>query len=879
MISSPVSRSSVAARSYLTFVVILMLILVAAHFSIQAWGQQQAQQWISAWEKQHDSHVGEIRFHMLRGALTMRDVRGESEGVRFHLSFVLLRGNLFSLINQVDIREVVFQGAEITVSSDIFHQFFHEKMSLAHMLPWASLLDGVKDIHGNDMDITVQAGVNGALPSQPFTVGHASFASAPQQQKWKLSGNIWGGDISLFSQNHEQDMVWSKLDATRLTASLGLTEITGNIHGKSHWQEKKLSGDVAWQRKPENTDKNDVFEGSLVFQGELGKQGWNGNITTVDWPLQIFSAYAPVLHSRKLNSGYLTGKLQIESKKQGWQASMGKGSIQHLDYRSNSDASWYLQHVNFRQTKVLWPQKTLRIHSVDIEQGSWAVDSYEVTTPEPSPIWKVDFPRVSFKAIKLGDITKNIWLSGVQGKLSWYGQRLSMKANSDSKAMGEWKLKAQGIIGKKLELKVQAEHVPLFNFRDALPQTFVKGARLSGDVSLDLSGIWNEAGWQLHGDMDGQDMMWNRGAWLWRAEHMQLENITFSSTQMPHADVWRVYNWLGQSSLTPWFQASNLNASPEIIAPLTLDGWQLKHINIGYGKFSLGQEDAVWFESNTVNFDTVEENQTMKMDVTGRLASGFFTFKADWFPWGETPWVSLHASLKQALPFVAAPWLQLSGLPILTRGRISADVKIDQIKTKPYHYQGEILLNLNYGKLQNGVSSNQMLSEVTGYEAHALFDRINSNGDIHLKIPLQGNWTDRPLSSSVLGQGLLSALAAKASLEVKKVRKKTFVYLSNIRLHDSLDGRSDSLKHNERVRLRKVIRVLKRERKWVLELRPQLGQEGLSEQLMQRVRKTQEQITAFFVSRGISASRIFPVWPEEGNRQGGSTGILIQAVK
>lgn len=879
MIFSPVSRSSVAARSYLTFVVILMLILVAVHFSIQAWGQQQAQQWVSAWEKQHDNHVAEVRFHMLRGALTMRDVRGESGGVRFHLSFVLLRGNLFSLVNQVDIREVVLQGAEISVSSDIFHQFLQKKMSLAHVFPWESLLDDVRDMHGDDIDITVQAGVDGALPSQPFTVAHASFSSAPQQQQWKLSGDVWGGDISLSSQNHEQDMMWSNLDATRLTASLGLTEIAGHIHGKSHWQEQQLLGDVAWQRKPENTDKNDILEGSLVFQGELEKQGWNGSITTVGCPLQIFSAYAPVLHSRKLNSAYLTGKLQIESKKQGWQASMSKGTIRHLDYRANSEADFYLQQVNFQQTKLLWPQKTLLIRGINIEQGSWAVDSYKAVTPAALPMWKVDFPTVSFKDVKLGDIAKNIWLAEVQGKLSLHGQRLSMKANSDSKAMGEWRLQAQGFIGKKLEIKVQAEHVPLLNFRDALPQTFVKDARLNGDVSMDLSGVWNEEGWQLHGDMDGQDIMWNRGAWLWRAEHMQLENIIFSSTQMPHADVWRVHNWLGQSSLIPWFQALSVNASQENTPLLSLDGWQLKHINIGYGKFSLGQEGAVWFESNRVDLDTVEENQVMKMNIKGRLASGLFTFKGDWFPWGKKPWISLHASLKQALPFAAAPWLQLSGLPILTRGRISADVKIDQIKTKPYHYQGGMLLNLNYGELQSGVSSNQILSKVTGYEAHGLFDRINSNGDINLKIPLQGSWTDTPLNSSVLGQGLLSALAAKASLEVKKVRKKTLVHLSNIRLHDSLDGRSDSLKHNERVRLRKVIHVLKREKKWVLELRPQLGQEGLSEQLIQRVRKTQEQITAFFISRGISASRIFPVWPEEGNRQGESTGILIQAVK
>ncbi|MBL4760157.1 MAG: hypothetical protein JKY80_04800, partial [Mariprofundaceae bacterium] len=48
MISSPVSRLPIAARSYLTAALVLMLVLIAVHFSIQAWGQQQARQWVTA---------------------------------------------------------------------------------------------------------------------------------------------------------------------------------------------------------------------------------------------------------------------------------------------------------------------------------------------------------------------------------------------------------------------------------------------------------------------------------------------------------------------------------------------------------------------------------------------------------------------------------------------------------------------------------------------------------------------------------------------------------------------------------------------------------------------------------------------------------------
>ncbi len=878
MISSPVSRLPIAARSYLTAALVLMLVLIAVHFSIQAWGQQQARLWVTAWEKQYDGHVGNVRLHMLRGALTMRDITWKSDGIEFRAPFILLRGNLSDSIEHVDIREIALQGAKLTLSNKIFQQVLQKKSSLSELLSWARLLDNVKNMQSDDMDIIVQEGIEGALPLQPLAVHHVNLSATPRQQQWTLSGAVWGGAINISSQNDDQQMTWSKLNAVQLTKSLGLSAMKGSVAGKAAWQKKQLSGNIVWQNNPLNSNKKQIAEGSLGFQGVVSESGWQGDIQAVDWPLQLFSAYMPVLHERALKSAYMTGLLQIKRQRQGWQVSMDAGVMRHLDYSSESKPAWYLQHVAFKKAKLTWPQRILRMDDVFIEQGSWAVDSTSDTTVGSTSAWQVNLPNVSFKEVKFGDIAKHIWLPDMQGKLSLHGQRLSIKARTDSEAIGLWALQAQGLVGENIDIKVQAKEVPLLNFRDALPQMFVENARLNGDVSLDLKGVWNTAGWQLQGDMSGQDIMWNRGGWLWRAEHMRLENIIFSSTQRPHVDTWQVYNWAGQTSLAPWSQVISVDAAQKQPA-LSLDDWNIKHINIGYGKFSLGQADAVWFESDMMKFENFEQNQVVNMRMKGRLADGSFTLKGDWFPWGRTPWVTLHAKLKHALPFAAAPWLQLSGLPKMVRGRISADIKIDQVSKKPHHYQGVMQLKLSHGQLQNGVSSNKVLSEATGFEAHALFDRISNNGDIELKIPLQGNWVYTPLSSNMLGTKLLAALADKVMLEATHARKKELVHLSNIRLHDSFNGRADSLKHNERVRLRKVIHVLQREKKWVIELQPQLGQEVLSEMLIQRVRKTQEQITGFLVSRGISPSRIFPVWPEEGGSQGESTGILIQAVK
>ncbi|MDQ6967987.1 MAG: hypothetical protein Q9M14_04815, partial [Mariprofundaceae bacterium] len=612
MIFSPVSRLPVTARSYLTSIAVLMLVLVAVHFSIQAWGQQQAQQWITAWEKKYGGHVGEARVQMLRGALTIHDMQWKSKGIDFRAPFVLLRGNLSDSIEQIDIREIVLQGAKVTVSNALFQQILQKKTNLSELLPWARLLDGVRDMHSYDMDIVVQAGLEENLPLQPLVVHHANLSATPQQRQWQLLGDVWDGFINLSSQNNGQDITWSNLDAMQLTESLGLSVIEGRVTGKASWQKKQLSGDIVWREKALSSNKKAISEGKVSFQGVVDESDWQVDIQTMDWPLQIFSASTPILYGRKLNGAYLTGKLDLKRKQQGWQASMKQGVIRNLNYSDESKAVWYLQHIDFKKAKLVWPQRTLRMDKVVIEQGNWAVDSSASTAAILPSAWNMNFPKVSFKAIKLGDIAKHIWLPDMQGELSLHGQRLNMKASSDSDAMGQWELQAQGVVAEKFDIKVRAKHVPLLNFRDALPQTFVKDARLSGDVGLDLKGVWHTDGWQLHGDMDGHNIMWNRGAWLWRAEQMQLKAISFGSIETPSADVWEVHNWAGQTSLTPWSQATNMSVSQKQQKPvLSLDGWKLKHIMIDSGKFSLGQEDAVWFESDMVKLDDVEENNVI----------------------------------------------------------------------------------------------------------------------------------------------------------------------------------------------------------------------------------------------------------------------------
>ncbi|MDQ6954355.1 MAG: hypothetical protein Q9M20_02820 [Mariprofundaceae bacterium] len=910
MIHTPTARLSLAARSYLASISVSMLVLLALHLSIQAWSQQQAQQWVAAWEKQYGGHVGEVRLHMLRGALSIHDIQWqastdktgeEATGIEFYAPFVLLRGNLSASIQQVEIREVMLQEAKLVLPKQFFQQTLQQKKALAAWLPWADLLDSVRLVHAENLDLMIRETPSEEGSSPPINITHGIFFSAPKQQHWNLSGDMWGGVVDVQRQNDDVRMAFSELKAQSVSKYLGLSALDGLVSGKGLWEKSerigKLSGDIEWQGEE---------EGKLTFLGSYDEDGWQGEAQAMNWPLHTFAASAPVFNHRILATGYLQGLLQVEGKGQGdaqsWQLHLQEGNIYHLSYQSQSDVDWYIQQLTMQEAVLTWPQRSLNIESIDMQKGQWRVNSVSSDAEAvegkareqvdiQSRAWKFKLPKIHFSSMQVGDVSKNIWLNDVQGNASLLGKTIILNASTSSDITGKWKLQVQGSVANKysamdlgLSLKLEATTVPLRYFRDALPQNLVQDSSLNGNVDLQLAGFWNSQGWQLQGDANGKNIMWNRGAWLWQADRVLLKDISFSSRQAPHVKSLKATDWSGQTSLKPWSQAmgvldANNATSPHISAPFTLDDWQLEHVTLEQGRFSLGKAESVWFEADTINLVNLHEGQDIVMRLRGKLADGDFSFDGIWFPWGQVPWLTFDASLKHALPFRVAAWLKNSKLPVFNRGRISADIKIRPMDQQPQHYQGLMNLTLSHAQLQDGVFTNQSLSDFTGYTAHALFDRIRNGGNVHLQVPLQGNWVNTPFSSYSLGQALLASLADKATEAEPDHYNETVLTLPSIRLHDSTEGHHDKLKHNERVRLRKTLHLLQAEKAWRIELIPELGQSMLDESLLYRVRQTQQQIETFLTDRGISPARIFPVWPEQISRQGESTGILIRAVK
>ena len=871
MLTSPVSRWTLSARTYLAAILILILVLVAAHFAIQVWGQTQAEQWVSSWEKQYGGHVGKVRLRMLRGALTLSDVAWASGEVSFKTPYIMLRGNLTGSSSEIEIREIKIQGGLFTLPEDMVYQSLSDKR-LSSWLPWQGLLKDTRNISGL-VDVTVKGGHHLAETSD-WSVKDVSFQLEPMRKLWTVSGELFTGHIDVHHQSYTTDIVWDGLKADAFFKGFGLAGLDGRVDGSSTYNGEAWSGKMRWK-----ADKDDLPQGKLTWDSAYKQQLWTTDIHTAHWPLHIFQSYAPKFDGHQISQAYLNAKVHVLHKPESLHINIAEGMLEHVKSQGEEQSAWQFETVHFSQAALSWPQRKFKLESARIEHGVWGIAKPVLVAANESA-WQFECPNIEFTHVKFGDVDSDFWIPEMQGK-AWLKKNILMiKSRSDTDAMGSWLL--QGSVNMKhkapvFDMNIQAEDIPLTAFRDKLPARLSEHTGLDGQVGLRLHALRDDGGWHIKGDMDVHDMHWDKNAWLWTAKSMSLKNISFGSNEPVRIAYWQVNDWFGQAPLQPWIGVENNTANDK--KAFWLEDWQVDKWVGKHGRFALGQADDVWLEVGEAKLSGIEKGKHIGMNIKGSLADGQFSLTGKWFPWGDVPWVSLKASVKHALPFVAGQWLQLSGLPMFTQGRLSASLNVNKAKQEENGYDGLIRFSLSHAKLEQGVFSNTVLSKLTGYAPDALFERIAPDGDMRLSLPFQGNWQSTPLSWHQLGKVLLTGLKEKAAIQVARHQQAIAIHLSNIRLHSLQEGFNDTLQHNERVRLRKVLSVLRREKTWKIALIPQLGEAVLDDVLRARIRYTQQQIEHFLSLRGLSPSRIFPVLPQESNREGTSTGVLIQAVK
>lgn len=937
LIRHPVGRMSAAARWYLAGIAMLALILVAIHFAIQVYAQQEAKRLVSSWAEETGFSVRDVRYRMLRGALTLVDVRFNSERLQAYAPTLFLHGNLSSLSGERPrATRVEVRGAEISLTEkalkevmqgetesipDLFHQLWNSAQRVGiyqTRLKWLPVGD---DPFPNRSTILNLVRLESSVISgERSTEGLAHWLDG----EMALTTHTVLKD-GLASQA-DGKFSWKGLDAAVfLDEVLSLSALPGRLSGSLSWEQKRddLASYVLIGRA-DIEDSVDRSEGSsLAWNGSLSKGEWRGDIKSVAWPLAMFSNQLPDFQHYRLVAGQFNGDFKLAGNLNQWQMDMAEANLGDIRYHRASPAiepaedvrteafpEWHAEALRVSNVRLQWPERNIYAKKMALKSANFIVDSRGVERTGRG--WNIEAKEIIFDqitpSIRLSE--ELFYLPMLEGKASLKSSgRLQLKLKS-SKLNGEglaesWRISGSGMLAMKgssrFRLEVKAKRAALVRFRPFMPEMVRRDASdISGDVNLKLNLQAGSFPWEGSGEASITDAHLQHGGEQWHAKAMKIEFDKIGpKLQMQQIHQIDVQDWHYQAALRPLnlpevnrLEENLMEVSPskmgqpemeqleaedaepvvDEVESISAERWHIQNLLLNNGLVTVGHSDAVWADSAEVHIRDLRPGTAAPVEIKARLGRGSLTVKGtlDW----NAAMPDLHKAkilARDTLPFLLNDWLTISNMPKLIRGRVYADFTLK--KEKDGAYKGLGYLRLQHGVLGPSLSKSDPLLSWVGFNAHDIFSSLQSGGRVRFRVPLQGTET----VMDMVGSSLVKVMKTKMEKQGHVIKPMPGVggqLLSSIRLH----GRG-SLSQNERVRLRKVIRNMLENPKQVIELKPQLGSLSQDGKQVERARYTQQLIEAFMTHRGISRSRIFPVWPSEQHRSSSSTsGIGIVTI-
>ncbi|MBL1320608.1 MAG: hypothetical protein COA63_006050 [Methylophaga sp.] len=232
-------------------------------------------------------------------------------------------------------------------------------------------------------------------------------------------------------------------------------------------------------------------------------------------------------------------------------------------------------------------------------------------------------------------------------------------------------------------------------------------------------------------------------------------------------------------------------------------------------------------------------------------------------------WKKIQLSIQHANMFTLAPWLSFSGMPTLDKGQASITIKV----SKNPDIQGQAELLFSHLQCSTLNANDDFLLRATGQTGQSIIQRLSRKHQIAYQLNFNGN-QEQDLGQ-LIGQALLQATISKLSnTQNPKPHNTKRKILGSIRIHQN-----ESLSHNERTRLRKMIKQAKR-RGWHIELLPDLGTSTLTTQLQTQIYQTQTLIKHFMSKRSIKPQNIYLIAAQDKHHSTSSTAsIHIHLVK
>lgn len=881
LIRHPVGKMPAAARWYLAGIAVLTLLLIAIHFAIQVYAQQEARRLVGVWSENTGISVGDVRYRMLRGALTLIDFRLNRDDFQLFAPNISLHGNLSSLAgSDPEVTRIEMRGMHASLSLASF--------SNGRDIPvlFGQLWKSAQRVEVYDSRIDLLPDVNAVAPSQPVGLKLARLQSKSTLGKRAFEALIYGldGEVRLTANELAGKVAWSGMNADLLLEKgLGLTPMQGQLDGSISWLSKpataghySLSGEARFK---EGDTVSFPSSSTISWHGALEENVWHGKLNGTAWPVAMFANHAPQFQGRKLLSGSFSGAINFSGHLKQWQMGVVETHLDDIRYGLDSaeDGSvpeWLVEKMHIAKAAVQWPERRIDIKAAELINADLGFDVRESKLIEP--LWSIKTGEIGLSRIRpvLYLSQGELRLPDMKGSFAVKENRrmkLALKsvASNDMGNEERWRVSGGGAWTasnrSRMAINVIAEDATLVRFRSLLPAKIRKSASdITGSVDLKLNLLAGSAFWEGSGEASISMAGLTYKGEQWQAKKV-LIGIERIGAGVPKQLIRRldVQHWRYQAALQP---LGYTGESPEVVR--LEDGeaerWQINNTVLQNGEVVVGHKDAVWMDQVAIEINNLAPGNRAPIIVDGRLGEGSLSLK------GELLWArafpEIHSAkivVRDALPFFMNEWSRVSGAPGLIRGRIYTDASLK--RTADGRYQGMWYFRLQNGALDSTAVQSDPLLEKTGFNTFDIFSALQKDGRLRLRVSVDDAGPFSEALGSAFVKTLNSEMAQKGRVDHEVYKPGSL--LSSVRLHER-----GTLSQNERVRLRKVISHLRENPKQSIELIPQLGINSSEERQIERSRYTQNLIEKFMNRRGITASRIFPVWPEEAHRSSESVG-------
>jgi hypothetical protein len=908
----PVGIFPMGARWYLASIAMLTLLCVAAHLSVQMHAQQMAERLLQQWGGKAQVEIGDVHYHLLRNGLIVKQIHIEREGGSLSISHMLIRANPRLLTgNSPQIGEIELDGVKVQLWNSESENTWQQDEHLQRLWQASrslSLRDGELVIIPQEesaplLEMTGLKLQQDYLNQQRRLVGSAHTREGSVHVQWEVNEE----DGSSSGQ-----LRWQEMDAELLSSSLGLQPVAGLLTGYMNWSradsaEPSPQSTTIEGRAQLNNAADELIEShQLHWQGSQVAETWQLEVTAKDWPLDAWAEVLPQIGGGQMLAGQLDGFLQWQGQPGKWKINADQGILHHVVYAMGNErktADWHIGRLEYKNVLIDQSKHHLQTSSILLADANITLQpapplSVDVLEKQPGVAWHLSVDDIHIQNMMLGLSLKRgkVVVPPLHGKGSWKpGKELNfllktqIAVENTAKVQAEkttiekaeyWQLRGHILqnqtVVKDTRLNIRARNVPLAKLRALVPLTGSKTSPLTleGNTSLKLDVSVHDGVWQAAGQATADAVMLAHASDSWNMDHLTMSfgpvgmGLDSQGIKLLEVQGWKYITALNLLSAHS-SEASDETDSAVVQAlwwaePLRRQNWKIDAVRLNGGTVSLGRSEDHWARQLDIRLDHLQTGQWSKLNIAGIVGGGDVKVKGRWDALGEVNRFKGMVSLENALPFFLHGWMTASGMPRLIRGRISANISVkDGASADSYHSLTK--LRFLRGLTEMSLSPDDPLLSRTGFGTSEILLRLDDGaGKAALQFETSGNWRAQPLNMDQLAMSMQNALQ-QAVMQEKENQlapaKQMHSSQTRIRLHES-----GVLSLNERVRLFKVVRLLRKKPDWVIDLTPHWTGDEINADVLKRVLYTQNLIERYLLHRKVGKQRIFPSWPTIENQ-------------